>query len=480
MEKYKLFINGEWSNSLSGENIEVINPSTGLIVGYVPKGGIEETKLAIDAANKALKTWSILPANNRSSYLRRVYELMLENKKEIAELMTMEQGKPIREAEGEVTYAASFLEWYSEEAKRVYGDTIPSGYMNKRIMVLRQPVGVVAAITPWNFPAAMVTRKIAPALAAGCTVVLKPASQTPITAIKIMELFQKAGLPKGVINLVTGSAEDIGSTLMQDSRVKKLTFTGSTEVGKILMQQAAATVKKISLELGGHAPMLVFDDADIDKAVEGAIVTKLRNCGQTCISTNRFYIQEGIKEEFIRKLVVKLKEMKIGDGFEPDTDIGPLIDNRSYLKVKQHIEDALDKGAKLEFGGNYRHQGTTEKGGYFIEPTLITDISKEMIISKEETFGPVLPIISFKTEEEAIEAANDTNYGLAAYLFTESLSRAIRVSEMLEFGIIGINDGRPSTAQAPFGGMKESGIGREGGKYGIEEFLETKFISMEI
>ncbi len=480
MKSYRLYIDGEWVASDSEEVFEVVNPSTGLVIGKVSKAGAAETKRAIDAAAEAYKKWSITPPNERGAILRRAYELLMENKRAIAEIMTLEQGKPLKEAEGEVAYAASFLEWYSEEAKRIYGETLPSWYMNKRIMVLKQPIGVVAAITPWNFPAAMVTRKIAPALAAGCTVVLKPATQTPITAIKIMELLEKAGLPKGVVNLVAGPADEIGGALMGDHRVKKLTFTGSTEVGKLLMQQAAATVKKVSLELGGHAPMLVFDDADLDKAVEGAIATKLRNCGQTCISTNRFYIQEGIREEFIKRLAERLKTMKLGDGFEADTDIGPLIDSKSYIKVKRHIEDALEKGAVLEYGGGLKHVGATEKGGYFIEPTIISGIRKDMIISTEETFGPVIPIISFSTEEEAVSAANATNYGLAAYLFTESLSKSMRVSEALEFGIIGVNDGRPSTAQAPFGGMKESGIGREGGKYGLEEFLETKFISMEL
>ncbi len=480
MKGHRLYIDGEWVLSDSEAFFDVVNPSTGLVIGRMSKAGADETKRAIDAAAEAYKKWSVTPPNERGAILRRAYELLMENKREIAEAMTLEQGKPLKEAEGEVAYAASFFEWYAEEAKRIYGETIPSWYMNKRIMVLRQPIGVVAAITPWNFPAAMVTRKIAPALAAGCTVVLKPATQTPITAVRIMALLEQAGLPKGVVNLVAGPANDIGEALMKDTRVKKLTFTGSTEVGKLLMQQAASTVKKVSLELGGHAPMVVFEDADLDKAVEGAIATKLRNCGQTCISTNRFYIQESISQEFIKRLAERLKTMKLGDGFEEDTDIGPLIDNKSYLKVKHHIEDALKKGAVLEYGGGLKHVGATENGGYFIEPTIISGICKDMIISTEETFGPVIPILTFKTEEEVILAANDTNYGLAAYLFTESLARSMRVSEALEFGIIGVNDGRPSTAQAPFGGMKESGIGREGGKYGLEEFLETKFISMAL
>ncbi len=480
LKRYNIYIEGEWINAYNGETIEVHNPATGEVLGYVPNGGEAETKEAITAAEKALKEWRELPANVRSGYLKKAFHIMMEQQNELAEIITLEQGKPLNEAVGEVQYAAGFLEWYAEECKRVYGETIPAWSPNKRMIVIKQPVGVVAAITPWNFPAAMITRKMAPALAAGCTVVLKPATQTPLTAIKLFEIFETAGIPKGVINLVTGSAKAIGKTLMEDERVRKLTFTGSTEVGKKLMEQSAKTVKNLSLELGGHAPLIVFDDADIDKAIEGTIASKLRNCGQTCIASNRFYVHEKVKEQFIKKLKDKLKNYKVGNGMETGVEIGPLIDGNSFEKVKEHIKDALDKGATLEFGGKAHHSGINHKGGYFIQPTLLSNITNQMLITKEETFGPIIPVITFETEEEVIKMANDTNYGLAAYFFTESLSRAVKVAEKLEFGIIGINDGKVSSPQAPFGGYKESGIGREGGHYGIEGFLETKYISMKI
>ncbi|MBM7615641.1 NAD-dependent succinate-semialdehyde dehydrogenase [Alkaliphilus hydrothermalis] len=480
METYKIYIDGTWVTADEGSNLEVHNPATGELIANVPNGGEKETKEAIEAAHQAFTEWSAVPANIRSGYLRRVYQLMMERQNEIARVMTLEQGKPLKEAIGEVHYAAGFLDWYAEEAKRIYGETIPAWSPNKRLMVLKQPVGVVAAITPWNFPAAMITRKIAPALAAGCTVVLKPASQTPLTAIKLFEIFEEAGIPKGVVNLVTGSAQKIGKALMEDTRVRKLTFTGSTEVGKKLMEQSAQTVKKVSLELGGHAPLIVFEDADLDKAVEGALASKLRNCGQTCISSNRFYVHHKIKEVFIEKLKEKLKDFKVGNGMEEGVEVGPLIDGKSFERIKAQINDAVAKGAKIEFGGKAEHNGITQQGGYFIVPTLLSNVTGEMLVTKEETFGPVIPVITFETDEEVIKMANDTNYGLAAYFFTESLSRSMRVAEKLEFGIIGINDGKTSTPQAPFGGYKESGIGREGGHYGLEEFLEVKYISMEI
>ncbi|WP_026477553.1 NAD-dependent succinate-semialdehyde dehydrogenase [Alkaliphilus transvaalensis] len=480
MENYKMYINGEWISGKKENSIKVYNPATGELIAYVPNGGEKETKEAITAAYEALPRWADLPANVRSNYLKKVYQLMIERQEEIAQLMTFEQGKPLKEALGEVFYAAGFVDWYAEEAKRIYGETIPAWSPNKRILAIKQPVGVVAAITPWNFPAAMITRKIAPALAAGCTVVLKPASQTPLTAIKLCQLFEEAGIPKGVVNLVTGSAQVIGNTIMEDKRVRKVTFTGSTEVGKKLMEQSAKTVKNISLELGGHAPLIVFEDANLDKAVEEALASKLRNCGQTCIASNRFYVQESIKEEFIGKLKNRLKDFIVGDGMKEGVLIGPVIDKNSYDKIQQHIKDAIEQGAKLEFGGKSYHNGISQQGGYFVEPTLLSNVRKGMTVAKEETFGPVLPVISFKTEEEAIEMANDTDYGLAAYFFTESLSRSIRVAEKLEFGIIGVNDGRTSTPQAPFGGYKESGIGREGGHFGIEGFLEIKHISIEL
>lgn len=480
MKEYQIYIDGQWKDSVKGERISVYNPATGESLGSVPKCGELEAQQAIEAAQRAFGVWSQQTAGERANYLYKVYQLMLENEQELAETMTLEQGKPLKEALGEVRYAAGFLEWYAEEAKRVYGETIPASSPSKRLWVIKQPVGVVAAITPWNFPAAMVTRKLAPALAAGCTVVLKPASQTPLTAIKIFELFERAGLPKGVANLVVGSAAEIGETLMNDSRVRKLTFTGSTEVGKVLMAQGAKTVKNLSLELGGHAPFIVFEDADLNKAVDGALGSKLRNCGQTCISSNRFYVHRSIKQDFIEKMKLELARIRMGNGLEPGVDMGPIIDQKSYYKVKHHIEDALQKGARLEFGGGMVHKGTTLEGGFFIEPTLLSEVTEDMVIFTEETFGPVIPIIEFESEEEVIEKANDTNYGLAAYFYTESLSRGIRVAESLEYGIIGLNDGRTSTPQVPFGGFKESGIGREGGHYGIEGFLEIKYISVQL
>lgn len=480
MEKYKVYIDGEWIKADSGKEQEVLNPATGEILGTVPAVGREETKRAIDGAHRAFEFWSSLPANERGAYLKKVYELMIEQQDEIAKIMTLEQGKPLTEAKGEVLYAASFLEWYAEEAKRVYGEMIPAWKENKRIMVLKQPVGVTAAITPWNFPAAMVTRKLAPALAAGCTVVLKPASQTPLTAIKIIELFEAAGVPKGVVNLVTGSAKEIGNALMEDQRVRKITFTGSTEVGKVLIRQSADTVKRVSMELGGQAPFIVFEDADLDKAVEGALNSKLRNCGQVCVASNRFYVHESIVDVFVEKLREKIKNYKVGNGLEEGVLIGPMIDGNGYKKVASHVQDAVEKGATVAIGGQGYHQGNHEDAGYFFEPTVVTGVQENMLVMTEETFGPLIAIATFKEEEAVIKAANNTPYGLAAYLFTQSLSRGFRVTEKLEYGIIGLNDGLPSTAQAPFGGFKESGIGREGGHHGMEAFLETKFISIGI
>ncbi|MDR5659790.1 NAD-dependent succinate-semialdehyde dehydrogenase [Serpentinicella sp. ANB-PHB4] len=479
MKSYKIYIDGQWIESMNKEQITVTNPATGEVVGYVPKVGETETKKAIDAANNAFKSWSTTTASERANYLWKLYHLLLENKEDIARTMTMEQGKPLQEAIGEVMYAAGFVQWYAEEARRVYGETIPASKENKRIRVLKQAVGVVAAITPWNFPAAMITRKLAPALAAGCTMVIKPASQTPITAIKIMDLCEKAGFPKGVVNLVTGNANEIGKTIMSDFRVRKLTFTGSTEVGKILMGQAGETVKRISLELGGHAPFIAFEDADLDKAVTGALASKLRNCGQVCVASNRFYIQESIVDKFIEKIKSKLADYRVGNGLEEGVNLGPLIDESVYNKVEKHIEDAVNKGAKIEFGGKgSKAEGNTP--GHFLQPTLLSNVTEDMLIMKEETFGPVIPVLSFKSEEEVIERANNTNYGLAAYFYTESLARSIRVSEALDYGIVGVNDGSPSTPEAPFGGFKESGLGREGGHHGIEGFLETKYVSVQI
>lgn len=465
-----MYVNGEWSD-FNLDKIEVKNPANGEVVGTVPNGGTAEAKKAADAAFQALKGWSALSVYERSDLIWKWHHLINEHKDEIARVMTLEQGKPLKEAIGEMTYANGFLSWYAEEGKRIYGETIPSSQTNKRLFVIKQPVGVVAAITPWNFPAAMITRKVGPALAAGCTVLVKPAGLTPLTALKMVELADQAGIPKGVINIVTGKSSEIGNAWLEDSRVRKLTFTGSTEVGKELMKGSADTVKKISLELGGHAPVIVLEDADLDKAVEGVISSKFRNAGQTCVCSNRVYVHESIYEGFIEKLTEQVRTLKVGNGLDEGVDIGPLINQDAVDKVMSQIDDALNKGAKLEAGGK-------SKGGFFIEPTIISNIDDSMLCMKDETFGPLAPIASFKTEEEAIERANNSIYGLAAYVFTENISRGIRVTEALEYGIIGLNDGIPSTPQAPFGGFKQSGLGREGGHHGIEEYLEVKYISL--
>jgi len=471
MEHKKMYINGEWMGL--EEKIDVHNPATKEVFATVPKGGTKEAKAAVDAAHATFQSWSKLTAQDRASYLKKWHQLIEENRYEIAEIMTTEQGKPLKEALGEVNYANSFIEWYAEEGKRIYGETIPASHPNKRILVLKQPVGVIAAITPWNFPAAMITRKVGPALAAGCTAVIKPASQTPLTALKLIELAHEAGIPKGVLNVVTGSARAIGETWLHDPRVRKISFTGSTEVGKQLMRDASYTMKKVSLELGGHAPFLVFDDANVDEAVEAVIASKFRNAGQTCICTNRIYVQESVYEEFTEKFVAAVKKLNVADGKKDGTDIGPLIDEHALEKVKEHIQDAEQKGGKVLYGGKQ-----LAKEGYFIEPAVIADANDEMLCMYEETFGPVAPIASFRTMEEAIERANNTPYGLAAYVFTNDLSKAFHVSEQLEYGIVGLNDGLPSVAQAPFGGFKESGIGREGGHFGIEEYVEIKYVSI--
>lgn len=470
MKDYGMYVNGEWSD-FNLDKIEVKNPANGEVVATVPNGGTAEAKKAADAAFQALKGWSALSVYDRSELIWKWHHLINEHKDEIARVMTLEQGKPLKEAIGEMTYANGFLSWYAEEGKRIYGETIPSSQTNKRLFVTKQPVGVVAAITPWNFPAAMITRKVGPALAAGCTVLVKPAGLTPLTALKMVELADEAGIPKGVINIVTGKSSEIGNAWLEDGRVRKLTFTGSTEVGKELMKGSADTVKKISLELGGHAPVIVLEDADLDKAVEGVISSKFRNAGQTCVCSNRVYVHESIYEVFIEKLTKQVRTLKVGNGLNEGVDIGPLINQDAVDKVMSQIDDALNKGAKLEAGGK-------SKGGFFIEPTIISNIDDSMLCMQDETFGPLAPIASFKTEEEAIERANNSIYGLAAYVFTENISRGIRVTEALEYGIIGLNDGVPSTPQAPFGGFKQSGLGREGGHHGIEEYLEVKYISL--
>lgn len=472
-----MYINGKWVKASTRDSFQVFNPANSEVVASVPKGNDIDATLATDAAYDAFQEWSLTSAYERSKLLLKWYDCIMEMKEEIAKTMVLEQGKPLKEAIGEIHYAASFITWYAEEAKRVYGETIPATTRNKRLLVLKQPVGVTAVITPWNFPAAMITRKVAPALAAGCTVVIKPAEQTPLTAFKLAEAAEKAGIPKGVINVVTGDAPSIGNAWMRDERVRKITFTGSTEVGKLLMKGAADTVKKISLELGGHAPVIVFSDADLDSAVNGVIQSKFRNCGQTCICANRIYVEASIVDEFTRKLVEATKTLKVGYGLDPETDIGPLIDEDAFHKVKDHISDAQRNGAKVEYGGN---RVSDYEGGYFIEPTVISQVDESMKIMNEETFGPVAPIIAFEDMDEVIRRANHSIYGLAAYAYTENLKTAIYVSEKLEYGIVGINDGIPSTAQAPFGGFKQSGLGREGGHHGIEEFLEVKYVSIQL
>nr|WP_295974565.1 NAD-dependent succinate-semialdehyde dehydrogenase [uncultured Bacillus sp.] len=471
-----MHINGEKIESNGRKWIDVINPATKEVIGRVTKGGALEAKLAVDAAYTAFKEWSAKTAGERAQLLMKWFQLIDEHQEELGRIMTREQGKPLNEAIGEINYANSFISWYAEEGKRIYGETIPSSHRNKRLLVLKQPVGVVAAITPWNFPAAMITRKVAPALAAGCTAVIKPATQTPLTALRLVELADRAGIPKGVLNIVTGDSRAIGDVWLQDSRVRKLTFTGSTEVGKQLMKGAADTVKKISLELGGHAPFIVMEDADLDKAVMEVIASKFRNAGQTCICTNRVYVHESIEKPFNEKFCRAVEQLKVGNGMDTGTDIGPLIDENAVDKVTEHIEDAIMKGGRILYGGKKVNDGD----GFYFEPTIISNVTDDMLCMTEETFGPLAPVSTFKTEEEIIERANHTPFGLAAYVFTTNISKAIRISEQLEYGIVGLNDGLPSVAQAPFGGFKESGLGREGGHYGIDEFLEVKYISISL
>lgn len=465
------YINGAWTGADSGETIDVTNPATGEKLGTIPKMGGAETRRAIEAANAAFPKWRAKTAQERSTILRRWSELLLEHQEDLAVLMTAEQGKPLAESRGETVYAASFLEWFAEEAKRIYGDVIPPHQSDKRIVVLKEPIGVCAAITPWNFPSAMITRKAGPALAAGCTMVVKPATATPYSALALAELARRAGVPDGVFSVVTGSAAGIGGEMTANPIVRKLTFTGSTEIGKKLMAECAGTVKKVSMELGGNAPFIVFDDADIDAAVEGALISKYRNTGQTCVCTNRFLVQDGVYDRFAEKLARAVANMKVGDGLKGETQQGPLIDMKAVEKVEEHIQDALAGGARLVTGGK-RHA----LGGSFFEPTVLADVKPGMLVAKEETFGPLAPLFRFKTEQEAIHMANDTEFGLAAYFYSQDVSRVWRVAEAIEYGIVGINTGLISTTVAPFGGVKESGIGREGSKYGIEDFLEVKYL----
>ena len=469
--KQHCYLNGQWLAADNGAVIDVTNPANGEKLGTIPRMGTDETRRAIEAANSALPAWRAKTAKERSSILRRWFELMMANQEDLAIIMTAEQGKPLAESKGEIVYAASFIEWFAEEGKRIYGDTIPGHTADKRIVVIKEPIGVCAAITPWNFPAAMITRKAGPALAAGCTMVVKPATATPFSALALAELGERAGIPAGVFSVITGSAAAIGTEMTANPIVRKLTFTGSTEIGKQLMVQCAATVKKVSLELGGNAPFIVFDDADLDAAVEGAIASKYRNTGQTCVCTNRLLVQDGVYEAFTEKLSAAVSKMRVGNGLLGDFQQGPLIDMASVEKVEEHIADAVAKGARIALGGA-RH----ELGGSFFQPTILCDVTPQMLVAKEETFGPVAPIFRFTTDAEAIQMANDTEFGLASYFYTRDISRVWRVAEALEYGMVGINTGLVSTEVAPFGGVKESGIGREGSKYGIEEFIEVKYL----
>ncbi|GAB7542260.1 NADP-dependent succinate-semialdehyde dehydrogenase [Cupriavidus sp. CuC1] len=469
--RQQCFVDGRWIDA--ERHIEVTNPATGERVGQVPLLGADETRQAIEAANRALPAWRARTAKERSALLRKWFELLLANQDDLARIMTAEQGKPFAEARGEIGYAASFIEWFAEEGKRVYGETIPAPVSNQRIVVTKEPVGVCAAITPWNFPAAMITRKAGPALAAGCTMVVKPASQTPLTALAMVVLAERAGIPAGVLSVVTGSAAAIGGELSTNPLVRKLTFTGSTEVGRTLMAQTASTIKKVSMELGGNAPFIVFDDADLDAAVEGAIVSKYRNAGQTCVCANRLYVHSKVYDAFAEKLVAAVRALKVGDGMEDGVRIGPLIDDKAVLKVEEHITDAISKGARVLQGGK-RHA----LGQSFFEPTVLADVKPNMLVAREETFGPLAPLFRFETEDEVVAMANDTEFGLASYFYARDLGRVWRVSERLEYGMVGVNTGLISNEVAPFGGVKQSGVGREGSHYGIEDYLVIKYTCM--
>jgi succinate-semialdehyde dehydrogenase / glutarate-semialdehyde dehydrogenase len=472
----RALVGGKWVDAANAATHPVVNPATREVIGTVPDMGVADTRRAIEAASQAFPAWAALTAKERAVILRRWYELLMANQEDLATLMTAEQGKPLSESKGEILYGASFIEWFAEEGKRIYGDVIPQHQADKRLLVLRQPVGVVAAITPWNFPLAMITRKAGPALAAGCTFVCKPASQTPYSALAAAALAVRAGVPPGVLNLVTGAnAAVIGGELTSSALVRKVTFTGSTAVGKKLMTQCAGTVKKVSMELGGNAPFIVFDDADLDAAVIGAIASKYRNTGQTCVCANRLLVHAPVYEAFARKLVHAVAQLRVGDGLKGATDQGPLIDEKALAKVEEHIDDAVKKGAHIALGGK-RHV----LGGTFYEPTVVTEMTPAMVMAREETFGPVAPLFRFETETDAIRMANDTEFGLAAYFYTRDLARSWRVAEGLEYGMVGLNTGLFSTEVAPFGGVKESGIGREGSKYGILDYTELKFLCVGI
>lgn len=471
--RQQAYIAGVWSDADNGQRLTVNNPATGEALGYVPKMGATETSRAIEAAEQALPAWRARTAKDRATILRRWFDLIMSNQDDLACLMTLEQGKPLAEAKGEIAYAASFIEWFAEEGKRIYGDIIPGHQPDKRLLVTKQPIGVTAAITPWNFPCAMITRKAGPALAAGCTMVIKPASQTPFSALALAELAARAGIPEGVLSVITGSAAQIGAELTGNPIVRKLSFTGSTEIGRQLMAECAQDIKKVSLELGGNSPFIVFEDADLDAAVEGALASKYRNAGQTCVCANRLYIHDSVYDAFAEKLQAAVRKLRLGNGLDEGTTTGPLIDEKAVLKVQEHIADAVKKGARVIEGGKPH-----ALGGNFFEPTIMVDVPKTALVAREETFGPLAPLFRFTSEADVIAQANDTEFGLAAYFFARDLSRVFRVAEALEYGIIGINTGIISTETAPFGGMKASGLGREGSKYGIDDYLEIKYMCL--
>ena len=469
--KSECYINGEWLDAHAGATVDVTNPANGEVIGTVPQMGKDEADRAVAAAQAALPAWRNKSAKERSQILRKWFDLMMAHQDDLGQILTLEQGKPLSEAKGEIAYGASYIEWYAEEGKRIYGDIIPATGMDKRILVTKQPIGVCAAITPWNFPNAMITRKAAPALAAGCTFVIRPASQTPFSALAIAVLAERAGIPKGVFNVLTGSSSQIGEVLTKDDRVKKFSFTGSTEVGRKLIEQCASTVKKVSMELGGNAPFIVFNDADLDAAVEGAMICKFRNAGQTCVCANRLYVQSGVYDQFVEKFKAAVAKLSIGNGMDAGVNFGPVIDANAVKKVEEHIADATSKGATVVAGGQPH-----ALGGLFFEPTIVTGATQDMQFAKDETFGPLAPVFKFETEEEVLGYANDTEFGLASYFYTRDIGRVIRVSEGLEYGMVALNTGILSNEAAPFGGVKQSGLGREGSKYGIEDYVEIKYV----
>ncbi len=471
--KKQAYVDGQWIDADSGEQFAILNPATGETIAEIAKCGTAETRRAIEAAERAQVSWRQVPAKERAAILRKWFNLMMDAQEDLAQILTTEQGKPLAEARGEIAYGASYIEWFAEEAKRIYGDTMPAPSNDKRVVVIRQPVGVVACITPWNFPNAMLTRKIAPALAAGCTVVCKPANETPLSALAFVELAERAGVPPGVINIVAGITVEIGAEMTSNPIVRKLTFTGSTAVGKMLMAQCAGTVKRTSMELGGNAPFIVFDDADIDEAVRGAMICKFRNAGQTCVCANRILVQESVYDEFARKLTTAMGSLSLGNGADEGVTVGPLINEGAANDVLAFVEDAVAKGASVVTGGH-----RSDLGVCFVEPTVLTDVSDDMKVFREEIFGPIAPLFKFKTEEEAIAMANDTEFGLACYFYSRDIGRIWRVGEALEYGIVGINEGIISNEAAPFGGIKESGQGREGSKYGLDDYLEMKYMCM--